>query len=227
MAYKISGTKSETARIMILKESDWSIESNTVISGSGAYEVDGLETGTKTTLARTEEGELLAFGNVTPIEAFTEVAWLGTGWPHGSDQMEVTIGSRWKDATVPFAEDDVIRLTRAPDTASTANYSEDGTLTANNSTNRLLFSVKGAYPGVFVEMHVECVTTGGNNFAKANRIKSYNAWPYNFAQAFDANHSFTNNPYPAYMDVAGGYYIAPPMQYNGEVFKTMTFIAAP
>ena len=37
MPYKISCTKSETARIIILKESDWSIESNTVVSGSGAY----------------------------------------------------------------------------------------------------------------------------------------------------------------------------------------------
>jgi alpha-tubulin suppressor-like RCC1 family protein len=69
MPYKISGTKSETARIMILKESDWSIESNTVISGSGVYEVDGLETGTKTTLARTEDGEFIGFGSVTPIES--------------------------------------------------------------------------------------------------------------------------------------------------------------
>ena len=30
MPYKISGTKSETSRIIILKESDWSIESNTI-----------------------------------------------------------------------------------------------------------------------------------------------------------------------------------------------------
>ena len=51
MPYKISGTKSETARIMILKESDWSIESDTVISGSGVYEVDGLESGSKSVLA--------------------------------------------------------------------------------------------------------------------------------------------------------------------------------
>jgi len=69
MAYKISGTKSETARIMILKESDWSIESNTVISGSGAYEVDGLETGVKTAFSRAEDGEILGFGSVTPIES--------------------------------------------------------------------------------------------------------------------------------------------------------------
>jgi len=68
MAYKISGTKSETARVMVFKESDWSIESNTVISGSGAYEVDGLETGAKTVLSTSNESEMLGFGNVIPIE---------------------------------------------------------------------------------------------------------------------------------------------------------------
>jgi hypothetical protein len=64
MAYKISGVKSETARVMVLKESDWSIESNTVISGSGAYEVGDLTDGTKTALARTDEGEIIGYGNI-------------------------------------------------------------------------------------------------------------------------------------------------------------------
>ena len=73
MPYKISGEKSETARIMVLKESDWSIESNTVISGSGAYEIDGLEEGKKLTLARTDLGEMLGFGNITP--EFYESPW--------------------------------------------------------------------------------------------------------------------------------------------------------
>jgi len=68
MPYKISGTKNETARIIILKESDWSIESNTVVSGSGDYEVDGLESGYKLIVYKSNEGELLGYGNVTPIE---------------------------------------------------------------------------------------------------------------------------------------------------------------
>ena len=64
MPYKISGTKSETARIMILKESDWSIEYETVVSGSGAYEIDGLESGSKTVVARSNDGEMLGHGSV-------------------------------------------------------------------------------------------------------------------------------------------------------------------
>jgi YD repeat-containing protein len=84
MPYKISGTKSETARIMVLKESDWSIESNAVVSGSGAYEVDSLETGAKTVVAESNESEVLAFGNVTPIEyggSTPKELWaLGASW---------------------------------------------------------------------------------------------------------------------------------------------------
>jgi len=64
--YKISGTKSETARIMVLKESDWSIEYNTVISGSGSYEIDDLDESQKLVAGTTDEGEMIAFGDVDP-----------------------------------------------------------------------------------------------------------------------------------------------------------------
>jgi len=74
MPYKISGSKSETARVIILKESDWSIESNTVVAGSGAYEIDSLETGSKLIVAESGDGELLGYGNVTPIE-YAEPQW--------------------------------------------------------------------------------------------------------------------------------------------------------
>jgi hypothetical protein len=79
MAYKISGTKSETARIMVLKESDWSIESNTVISGSGAYSVEDLETGNKLAFSRAENGATVGFGGVSPIY-YAEPAAPGEDW---------------------------------------------------------------------------------------------------------------------------------------------------
>jgi alpha-tubulin suppressor-like RCC1 family protein len=68
MPYKISGTKSETGRIMVLKESDWSIESNTVVSGSGDYSIEDLETGDKSVLARSNDGEVIGFGSVSAVE---------------------------------------------------------------------------------------------------------------------------------------------------------------
>jgi len=62
--YKISGTKTETARVFVIDESDYSIENNTLISGSGYYEVTDVTSGTKIVLARSEEGELLSYGAV-------------------------------------------------------------------------------------------------------------------------------------------------------------------
>ena len=68
MPYKISGSKNETSRIIVFKESDWSIESNTVVSGTGSYEIDSLATGAKMVIAKTDSGEVLGYGNVTPEE---------------------------------------------------------------------------------------------------------------------------------------------------------------
>ena len=80
MSYKISGEKSETARIMVLKESDWGIESNTVISGSGAYSVEDLEAGNKLVVGRKSDGQVISYGNITPeyyisIDPDTGITW--------------------------------------------------------------------------------------------------------------------------------------------------------
>lgn len=65
MAYKIAGTISETSRVIVIKESDWSIESETVISGSGDYKVTGLASGSKLVFGRAAGGEVVGFGDVT------------------------------------------------------------------------------------------------------------------------------------------------------------------
>jgi len=67
MPHKISGTKSETARIIVLNEADWSIESNTVVSGSGAYEMLDVVSGTKTVIARSEEGKIVGYGHTSSL----------------------------------------------------------------------------------------------------------------------------------------------------------------
>jgi len=66
MPYKISGT-TEAARIIIIEESGYTIESNTNES-SGAYEVDALDSSDKLVVARKSDGEVSVYGNVTPIE---------------------------------------------------------------------------------------------------------------------------------------------------------------
>ncbi|RLI63485.1 MAG: hypothetical protein DRO67_05660 [Candidatus Asgardarchaeum californiense] len=66
MPYKISGTLSDAARIIVLKESDWSIESNTEESNS-AYTVEDLAVGKKFTIARKSDGEVVAYGDVDSV----------------------------------------------------------------------------------------------------------------------------------------------------------------
>ncbi|RKZ10849.1 hypothetical protein DRQ25_01705 [Candidatus Fermentibacteria bacterium] len=68
MTYKISGTKSETTRVFVLDESDWSIEYNSVISGSGDYAITTLSSGIKTVFGRTSEGEVIGYGRVDAME---------------------------------------------------------------------------------------------------------------------------------------------------------------
>ena len=65
MAYKISGTLNESARILVLKESDWSIESN-VEKSAGDYEIENLVSGTKTVVAIDGNGEVVGYGMVSP-----------------------------------------------------------------------------------------------------------------------------------------------------------------
>ncbi len=67
MVNKIKGTKSDTARIIVLNESDWNIDSNAVVSGSGAYEVETVDTESKTIIARDGDGWVKGYGNIIPI----------------------------------------------------------------------------------------------------------------------------------------------------------------
>jgi len=67
MIYKISGTLNGSARILVLNESDWLIESN-VEKPAGDYELPGLVSGTKTVVAIDESGEIVCYGNVLPEE---------------------------------------------------------------------------------------------------------------------------------------------------------------
>ena len=62
----ISGyTNIGNVRVLILNESDWSLESNTVLENSGNYSIDcGL--GTKTVVAITSDESPIVKGNITP-----------------------------------------------------------------------------------------------------------------------------------------------------------------
>jgi hypothetical protein len=66
MAYKISGNLGEDGRIIIVDETDWSIETNQELS-AGAYEITNLSNTAKSVVARTASGKVVAYGNVTPF----------------------------------------------------------------------------------------------------------------------------------------------------------------
>jgi hypothetical protein len=65
---KISGNvSSNKARIIIVKESDWTLESNTTNS-VGAFAIHNLASGKKTVISRALTGECVGFGNVSAVE---------------------------------------------------------------------------------------------------------------------------------------------------------------
>ena len=66
MPYKISGTLGTDARIIVIKESDWSI--NDYVKSAGNYEVTGLVNEPYLVAARKSDGESSGYGNVTPEE---------------------------------------------------------------------------------------------------------------------------------------------------------------
>lgn len=68
MSYKISGSTSENSRIIIMNETDWSVEYTT--SGTlGNFEISGLSNGKKVVLARNDLGKITAAGDIIPIQA--------------------------------------------------------------------------------------------------------------------------------------------------------------
>jgi len=65
MAYKLSGTLNESARILVLNEDDWSVESN-VERGSTNYSVGVVSSGTKTVIAVNNLGKIIGYSKVVP-----------------------------------------------------------------------------------------------------------------------------------------------------------------
>jgi hypothetical protein len=72
MAYKITGWLEDPAKILIFKESDWSLEKSVSID-SGDFEVVSLASGTKMVAGRRlSDGMVEVYGNIYPIEYLGE-----------------------------------------------------------------------------------------------------------------------------------------------------------
>ena len=66
MSYTIYGDINDSARVLIINEGDWTIESNELYSPP-YFEAQSLVSGTKTVIGRTNSGEVLAYGAIEPI----------------------------------------------------------------------------------------------------------------------------------------------------------------
>jgi hypothetical protein len=88
---KISGNISDNARLIIVKEADWTVESNTTETG-GAFEIDNLTSGKKTIISRSAIGECEGYGNVTAIEPAAPDPILHTARFFGSDDDGYLVG---------------------------------------------------------------------------------------------------------------------------------------
>lgn len=142
MSYKISGNKNSTARVMIINEGDWSIEYNSVISGSGDYEITSLASGNKTVIGRNTNGLVVGYGAVqaelvgaSPVLHYTFDDISGTTVP---DQ----IGS--KDATIYGTKDEETGNvgTTALRFATDSDYLLTTSLTNNDSAGTVSFWFK-------------------------------------------------------------------------------------
>jgi len=154
----------------------------------------------------------------------SEVAWLGAGWPHPPDEIEVVIGGRWNFANVNFVEDEVIRLIRnLPVGSSLVQYSEDGTNVGNDSTNRIGIRLYKGGGSISVSA-VVAPTVTGNDLVTGVGFFSYTNYPYPFRSAFLNSFTFTSYANTDYMDVTATTGITPPVAWNGDVWKAMTFI---
>jgi len=112
---RILGNKNEGARIIVFDENDWSIESNTLETGSGAYEIEGLNENDKTVIARNDVGEVEGYGAITPFAddieeefgvAYREVRPSGA-W--NSKKPDVTFDKRTDNGTYIMMSNSIAR----------------------------------------------------------------------------------------------------------------------
>jgi hypothetical protein len=163
----------------------------------------------------------------------SEAPWMGTGWPHGDDIMQVVIGSRWNfgDSIIHFAEDEVINLKRmVPDpNVISISFSEDGTDVPNALTNRLIFQIQkfGTITTLGVFLGFQPIKANGLDFQNsAASVRLGTTFvPYNFKAFFDTSPNFNDYAVSSYFySITTSSSFATPLVYAGEIFKSITFI---
>ena len=149
---------------------------------------------------------------------------MGSGWPNDLDRLQVVIGDRFNPKpSVAFSEDDVITLQRAETTATFVRFTEDGTTDYDWKTNRIMFSIKKGTGSVTLYVSVRTYQDVENFSTGVIFPVAY--YPYDFKDAFTNNVAFTSYADSDYFSSPNGSGMSPAMEYNGGIFKAMTFIA--
>ena len=65
-SYKLTGWLEEAARILVFKESDWSLEKTEALP-EGNFVIGNLSTGAKMVAGRNAEGKVEVYGYIDPI----------------------------------------------------------------------------------------------------------------------------------------------------------------
>jgi hypothetical protein len=150
---------------------------------------------------------------------------MGAGWPYLPDEIEVTIGSRWIFANVYFVEDEVLTLKRhGACEGDSICYSEDGTDIGSDSTNRLRIRIDPSNPTKVWLYWSPIRTSPSHVFETGAYVGLTGLNPYDFKVFWDTNPSFNNYADSDYFDVTQESSFTPLLKYQGEIFKSMTFI---
>jgi hypothetical protein len=64
-SYKLTGWLEEAARLLVFKESDWSLEKTEALP-QGSFIIGNLSTGAKMVAGRNAEGKVEVYGNIDP-----------------------------------------------------------------------------------------------------------------------------------------------------------------
>jgi len=66
MPYEISGNAEQPTRIIVINESDWSVEANQIVSGN--YSLYLNSSGSKIVVGRLPDGQSIGFGGVSTLD---------------------------------------------------------------------------------------------------------------------------------------------------------------
>lgn len=120
MAYKITGNLADDARILVLSETNMSVEYNEATS-AGEFEATDLTNNNKIILARKADGETFGYSGVTPVE-YQSGPVIPTGDDFSTGINDWTMYISDADASMDWYENDSLRLSTNAGSTSESDW---------------------------------------------------------------------------------------------------------